>query len=97
VDDKGQKEPHQLTFVFKTGPKSTISMGKEPYSHLSPDTCGDGCASGEVVNCHSDEGRILILIQLNSKNPTERKDDWLKKFRRNKNEICFNCSMRYEL
>jgi len=38
VDDKGQKDPHQLTFVFKTGPKSTITMGKEEYSHLSPNT-----------------------------------------------------------
>ena len=42
IDDKGQKDPHQLTFVFKTGPKSTITMGKEPYSQLSPDICGDG-------------------------------------------------------
>jgi len=38
IDDKGQKDPHQLTFVFKTGPKLTISMGKESYFHLSPDT-----------------------------------------------------------
>lgn len=53
IDDKGQKDPHQLTFVFKTGPKSTITIGKdndsnkengflkkgkEPYSHLSSDT-----------------------------------------------------------
>jgi hypothetical protein len=28
-----------LTFVFKTGPKSMITMGKEPYSHLSYNTC----------------------------------------------------------
>ena len=42
IDDKGKKDPHQLTFVFKTGPKPTITMGKEPYSYLSPDTCGDG-------------------------------------------------------
>jgi hypothetical protein len=60
IDDKGQKDPHQLTFVFKTGPKSTITMGKdddtdkdkgflkkgvELYSHLSLDTCGDSGAT----------------------------------------------------
>lgn len=58
IDEKVQKDPHQLTFVFKTGPKSTITMvkdddsdngkglikkGKELYSHLSPDTCGVRC------------------------------------------------------
>lgn len=54
IDDKGQKDPHQLTFVFKTGPKSTISVGKDDEavngkwllkkgkmlcSQLSPDIC----------------------------------------------------------
>ena len=34
IDDKGQKDPHQLTFVCRTGPKSTTTMGKEPNSHL---------------------------------------------------------------
>ncbi|WP_458788265.1 hypothetical protein [Vallitalea sediminicola] len=28
VDDEGNKAPHLLTFVFKTGPKSKISMPK---------------------------------------------------------------------
>lgn len=64
IDDKGQKDPHQLTFVFKTGPKSTISMGKdddsdkekgflkkgkELYSQLSPDTCGVLCVASEKI------------------------------------------------
>lgn len=28
IDDKGNKDPHLLTFIFKTGPKSKISMPK---------------------------------------------------------------------
>lgn len=53
INDKGQKPPKQLTFVLKTGSKSTISIGKEDdsdnvkgflkkgkelYYYVSPDT-----------------------------------------------------------
>lgn len=53
IDDEGNKDPHLLTFIFKTGPKSKISMpkpkrgsarsnivekGEEVCSSLSPDT-----------------------------------------------------------
>jgi len=50
IDEKGQKDPHQLTFVFKTGPKSTITIGKELCSQLSPEPCGDGSIDNKKIN-----------------------------------------------
>lgn len=28
INEKGQKDPYQITFIFKTGPKPTINVGE---------------------------------------------------------------------
>lgn len=38
-DDNGTAEPHKITFVYKTGLKSSID-GKKAYSYTTADTCG---------------------------------------------------------
>jgi len=58
VHNQGQNDPYLITFVFKTGPKPSISVGKDGkngtvkhigeisgnvYSHPLDHTCGDGC------------------------------------------------------